>query len=773
MNETRSTQQPSMSHSKDDSTNEMRLAKSSVFVSSTSTQDVSPSSVLLSVPAGNKENSDRALRPHEELCTDSTGKNHFISSTNEVRGPCLFSSAEKVLANFHAIGFQASHFGSAVKVARKALHLQPRSTQYAVKDGQFVEVREGNQDNRIPIEESDSKDRFCAARENENRGKNRSQKGEEKEALLVRPLIFLGMTAQLMGTGCREAVVFLLKEGLEARHITSSQQTQNGSSVFPLHFSDPLKSEEEKTVAQQEKLEEKSSITISDGQQFGEFLLKKVGIRDVREEDDEKEKSRKNSCNQKKQGHATAHQCVLQKDSISLPFYSFLSCLVVSGGGMEHDIRRSCTPYPLRVYSSEEEVRVGGCSSAPPFHPHRKKSFNTGSSTEKFSFESENNNEWNEKYVHFGNITYSRDQLAGRARLSRCSLPFFRAHCQGDVRKATLFASEEQEGTLLSPGSTGAENRNEEKSCASSTVEEKDETLWTLMDMVMSVAVRRLLERQVYLQDSAAREPIPADSYFDTCPWYLTPSEMWAWIGWNLPGLFMEALARIALKWGPFDHPACRSPTSSSCHPTMDVGEKRASSPISTTEKKMWEKLMQDPNIQQEAQDRAETTAVYWAARQSVPIFCPSFADGDIMDYIRLATYSFHSTSTSPISSSRTGVAPTLSLAVDLVRDIHYLNYLAMSAGRTAAIICGGGVVKHHICNANLMRNGADYSIFLNNGQEFDGSDGGAQPEEALSWGKLRFDGQHVKVYGEVTTVFPLLVGEVFLPAVRNKATSL
>lgn len=32
-------------------------------------------------------------------------------------------------------------------------------------------------------------------------------------------------------------------------------------------------------------------------------------------------------------------------------------------------------------------------------------------------------------------------------------------------------------------------------------------------------------------------------------------------------------------------------------------------------------------------------------------------------------------------------------------------------------IILGGGVIKHHTCNANLMRNGANYSVFINTGQ--------------------------------------------------------
>ena len=31
-------------------------------------------------------------------------------------------------------------------------------------------------------------------------------------------------------------------------------------------------------------------------------------------------------------------------------------------------------------------------------------------------------------------------------------------------------------------------------------------------------------------------------------------------------------------------------------------------------------------------------------------------------------------------------------------------------------IIIGGGVVKHHTCNANLMRNGAEYSVYINTG---------------------------------------------------------
>lgn len=54
-----------------------------------------------------------------------------------------------------------------------------------------------------------------------------------------------------------------------------------------------------------------------------------------------------------------------------------------------------------------------------------------------------------------------------------------------------------------------------------------------------------------------------------------------------------------------------------------------------------------------------------------------------------------------------------------LEQDIRLMNDQALKAAprRTGAIILGGGVPKHHICNANLMRNGADFAVFLNTAQ--------------------------------------------------------
>lgn len=85
-------------------------------------------------------------------------------------------------------------------------------------------------------------------------------------------------------------------------------------------------------------------------------------------------------------------------------------------------------------------------------------------------------------------------------------------------------------------------------------------------------------------------------------------------------------------------------------------------------------------------------------------------------------------------------------ISLDIVADLVEINTLALKAYATGVIILGGGLIKHHICNANLMRNGADYAVYVNTSAEFDGSDAGASPEEAVSWGKIRAGAQSVKV---------------------------
>ncbi|XP_010211913.1 PREDICTED: deoxyhypusine synthase [Tinamus guttatus] len=123
----------------------------------------------------------------------------------------------------------------------------------------------------------------------------------------------------------------------------------------------------------------------------------------------------------------------------------------------------------------------------------------------------------------------------------------------------------------------------------------------------------------------------------------------------------------------------------------------------------------------------------YWAQKNGIPVLSPALTDGSLGDMIFFHSY------------KRPG------LVLDIVEG-HF----------RPAHGAGGGLVKHHIANANLMRNGADFSVYVNTAQEFDGSDSGARPDEAVSWGKIRPDATPVKVYADASLVFPLLVAETF-----------
>lgn len=139
-----------------------------------------------------------------------------------------------------------------------------------------------------------------------------------------------------------------------------------------------------------------------------------------------------------------------------------------------------------------------------------------------------------------------------------------------------------------------------------------------------------------------------------------------------------------------------------------------------------------------------EESVYYWAYKNDIPVFCPALTDGSLGDMIYF--HSFRSPG----------------LIIDIVGDIRSLNDLARKSKKAGMIILGGGVCKHQIANAMLIRNGADFTVYINTGQEFDGSDSGALPDEAVSWGKIRAGAESVKVFADATLVFPLLVAATF-----------
>jgi deoxyhypusine synthase len=139
-----------------------------------------------------------------------------------------------------------------------------------------------------------------------------------------------------------------------------------------------------------------------------------------------------------------------------------------------------------------------------------------------------------------------------------------------------------------------------------------------------------------------------------------------------------------------------------------------------------------------------EDSVYYWAYKNNIPVFCPALTDGSLGDMLYFHSY------------KREG------FTLDICRDIRLINDIAIKSRKAGVIIIGGSVPKHHCLNANLMRNGVDYAVYINTGQSFDASDSGATPDEAVSWGKIKYGARPVKVNTEATLVFPLIVARCF-----------
>ncbi|KAG5493798.1 hypothetical protein JKF63_01630 [Porcisia hertigi] len=514
------------------------------------------------------------------VLVSSAASAEAVEKLTHVRGPKSgFDNAQHIIESYPRMGFQATNYGLACSIAQRMIQQQPPSKVYQMKDGKYVLVpRDVGKDGKAVRQER------------------------------VYPSLFMGVTANLMGTGCREAIRFLVQEGVVHRSPDVSADGTDDQLMFSR-----LKKEYTETYGGPPHPDEEAP-----------------GV------------------------------------------HAFLCSIVLSGGGVEHDLRRACATYTVHHYASEAPE-----AAAKPFAAHTA----IGAVNP----------------ARFGNIEYP---------------------LQG------------------SPGSG-------------------------LFDCLMRIFVRRLCTRQTQLREAAATQPIP-DKYNDVCNWSVTPSEVWALCGLWLVDMLAEALKAL--------QSTTSRVTNNLLVPTAGVPSSNGNS----------QGAERDGNVDSaelyraEALARARTTVVYWAALQQVPLYSPSFVDGDIAGYLLpLPTpREVQGACNTPLSSATEVLdePPAVEqLQVDLVRDVHSINKLAMLSKKTGMLICGGGVVKHHVCNANLMRNGADFTIILNNGQEFDGSDAGAKPEEALSWGKVRMEGEFVKVYGEVTTYLPLLVAEVFVPAVRQR----
>ena len=136
-----------------------------------------------------------------------------------------------------------------------------------------------------------------------------------------------------------------------------------------------------------------------------------------------------------------------------------------------------------------------------------------------------------------------------------------------------------------------------------------------------------------------------------------------------------------------------------------------------------------------------ENSFLYWCSKNNIPVFVPGPMDGAIGDHF----YFFN---------KQRYKEP---FVIDAAAEVKDFYDLMLGAEKTGAIILGGGIAKHHLIGAAILRNGLDYAVYLSTGTEGDGSLSGARPREAVSWNKIKEERNTAFVEGDATLTFPLL----------------
>ena len=149
------------------------------------------------------------------------------------------------------------------------------------------------------------------------------------------------------------------------------------------------------------------------------------------------------------------------------------------------------------------------------------------------------------------------------------------------------------------------------------------------------------------------------------------------------------------------------------------------------------EKMLENNEIEEK---RVKRSFVYWSYINKIKIYPSVICDGSFGDMI----YFFK-------KNNPDFLIDETNYIVDLTDK--YLN-----SEKVGVIIIGGSTPKHMLCNAGIFRDGIDYSIFINNNTEYDGSNCGTNINEAKSWGKISKDSKNVKIECEASIIFPLLI---------------
>jgi len=134
-----------------------------------------------------------------------------------------------------------------------------------------------------------------------------------------------------------------------------------------------------------------------------------------------------------------------------------------------------------------------------------------------------------------------------------------------------------------------------------------------------------------------------------------------------------------------------------------------------------------------------QDSIIYWATKNKIPIIIPGITDGMIGYQLWMFSQGKN-------------------FKIDVLKDEQLLNDRVWEAEKTGALIVGGGISKHHTIWWNQFKGGLDYAVYLTTAIEEDGSLSGARPREAVSWGQIKENAEKVSIFGEASSILPLIV---------------
>jgi deoxyhypusine synthase len=137
-----------------------------------------------------------------------------------------------------------------------------------------------------------------------------------------------------------------------------------------------------------------------------------------------------------------------------------------------------------------------------------------------------------------------------------------------------------------------------------------------------------------------------------------------------------------------------------------------------------------------------ESSILYWAARNNIPVFVPGITDGAV----GYQTWLF---------------SQDHDFRLNLLKDSGQLNDIVFTAKKTGALLVGGGISKHHTLWWNQFRDGLDYAVYISTADEWDGSLSGARPREAVSWGKISEKAKRIMIEGDASLILPIMASSL------------